>query len=254
MTSKNRRYSLDEHASSTRRFGLIPVMLAVSLFIVCFDNNQFWWTVANTVNGAEHPRILSLLMFLLLLGGINVTLALSIGQRGFKATAAALLLLASAVGFYMSKFGIAIDTSLVRSALETDLHKVSALLTLDFLVHVALFGALPALIVLFLPMKRCSWKRDLAAKGALIALSILGPVIAIHADYLEFSFYGQANRHVRLFMNPLYPAYATGQYFRELLQSHFKASNALATGSARPLRPEPPEPVAVVTAGRDGRP
>jgi len=246
LTGKSRPLFLGEPRSSTRRFGLIPVTLAVSLFIVCFDNNQFWWTVANTVTGTENPRVVSLLMFLLLFGGINITLALSIGQRGFKATAAALLLLAAVVGFYMSQFGVAIDTSIIRSVIETDVREASTLLSAAFFMHVALYGVLPALVVLFLPMKPCSWRRDLAAKSALVVLSILAPVTAIYADYLEFSFYGQANRHVRLFMNPLYPVYATGQYFRELFQTQTETEKVLATGIARLPRPETAKPLAIV--------
>jgi len=229
-----------------KRLGVIPVTIAVSLFIVCFDNNQFWSIVGDTVSAVEQPRGVLLALFLLLFGAVNVTLALSIGQRGFKLTAAFLLLVASAVGFYMSEFGVAIDTSIIRSVGETDSREAATLLSAALFWKIALFGLLPAAIVLALPMQQTSWRRDIAAKSTLIALSILAPAAAIYANYLEFSFYSQSNRHVRLFMNPVYPVYATGQYFRELFATQTDHSVTLATGIARTKHSSSTKPLVVV--------
>jgi lipid A ethanolaminephosphotransferase len=225
---------------------MIPAILAISLFILCFDNNQFWWMVGNTVSTTENPRMVSLVTFLILFGGINVTLALSFGRRCFKATTAAMLLIAAVVGFYMTQFGVAIDSSIIRSIFETDAREASTLLSAAFFWHVALYGVLPSVVVLLMPLKAQTWKAELISKVALIVLSIVVPATAIYANYLEFSFYGQANRNVRLFMNPLYPVYATGQYVREILQTHTETETVLASGLIRTAKAAREKPLAVV--------
>lgn len=237
--------SLDKPRSG-KGIGPLSLILATSLFIVCFDNNQFWWIVANTIPAAENPRLVALVLFLILFGGLNVTLALSFGKLWLKATAATLLVVSSIVAFYTSQFGVAIDTAIVRSVLETDAREASTLLSGALLWHVALYGILPAVAVLAIPFKPSTRGGDLIRQGALVVASILVPATAIYADYLEMSFYGQANRHVRLFMNPLYPIYATGQYVREILFAKTAARVIPATGLARVYHERPQRPLAVV--------
>ncbi len=235
-----------ESRPEKKGIGMIPAILAISLFILCFDNNQFWWIVGNTVSATENPRLVSLVMFLILFGGLNITLALSFGRRYFKVTAAGLLLISAVVGFYMTEFGVAIDTSIIRSVIETDAREASTLLSGAFFWNVFLYGVLPAIVVLLAPLKQQTWKADLASKATLIVLSIVAPAVAIYANYLEFSFYAQANRHVRLFMNPLYPVYATGQYLGEIFQTSTATQMTLASGASRVAHAEAAKPLAVV--------
>lgn len=227
--------------------GMVTATLAISLFIVCFDNNRFWWMLGSTVASVQHPRIVSMQLFLILFGGLNVTLALSMGRVYFKITAAAMLIIAAAVGFYMSQFGVAIDTSIIRSVFETDAREATTLLSAEFFFHIALYGLLPALVVLLMPLKQQRWTRELASKGALIVASVLVPAGAIYANYLELSFYGQAHRQIRLFMNPLYPVYATGQYVRELFATQASEIEPVpATGASRIDDARTGKPLAVV--------
>lgn len=225
---KSRKDAIEQRASgaavdAARRrdggLGVASATLAVSLFIVGFDNDQFWSVVGRTVMPIEHPLGVAVVLFLLLYGAVNVGLALSIGVRGFKLTAAFMLVVASATGFFMSEFGVAIDPSIVRSVAETDTREAATLLSGALFAHVGLFGVLPALVVWLVPLKRARISNEIGVKLALIAASIAAPAAAIYADYLEISFYAQKNRQVRLFMNPVYPLYATGQYLSELLET-----------------------------------
>ncbi len=235
-------------ASAPRNKGLAIVWatLAVTLFIVYFDNNQFWWTVGRSITTLEHPLVVSAVLFTLLFGAVNIGLALCLGVRGFKITAAVTLLVASITGFYMSEFGVAIDPSIVRSVAETDAREAATLLSISFFVHVALFGVLPALVVASMPLKRQSLPRELAGKLTLIVASLFVPALAIYADYLEFSFYAQAHRDVRLFMNPVYPFYATGQYVAELLETHALPTEAMPNEISRPIASDATKPLAIV--------
>jgi len=235
-----------EFASRKKGLAIGWATLAVSLFIVYFDNNQFWWTVGRTVTTAEHPLVVSAVLFTLLVGAINIGLALCVGVRGFKVTAAVTLLIASITGFYMSEFGVAIDPSIVRSVVETDTREAATLLSASFFVHVVLFGVLPALIVALVPLRAQPLPRELAGKLALIVASIALPAAAIYGDYLEFSFYAQAHRNVRLFMNPAYPFYATGQYVAELLQTNTAPANVEPNDITRAAARTSPKPLALV--------
>jgi lipid A ethanolaminephosphotransferase len=126
------------------------------------------------------------------------------------------------------------------------MREASTLLSTDFFWHIALFGVLPALVVLFIPLRRHSWKRELASRTALVCASIVLPATALYVQYLEFSFYAQENRHVRLFMNPLYPVYAVGQLVAETISVQIETEKVLATGIARNALQESSKPLAVV--------
>jgi lipid A ethanolaminephosphotransferase len=166
--------------------------------------------------------------------------------RGFRITAAATLIIASVTGFYMSEFGVAIDPSIVRSVVETDTREAATLLSTSFFVHVGLFGILPAIVVSLIPLRRQRLPHELAVKVSLIVASILVPAAAIYGNYLEISFYAQAHRNVRLFMNPVYPFYATGQYLAELFQTHATTAAIEPNDIVRPVETEAHKPLAIV--------
>jgi len=226
--------------------GVTWATLAVAVFIVAFDNNRFWWMVGRTAGAVEHPLAVSAVLFALLFGAITTSLAFSIGVRGFKATAAVLLILASVTGFYMSEFGVAIDPSIVRSVAETDSREAATLLSAEFFVHIGLFGLLPALAITLAPLKRERLRRELIGKLVLITSSVLLPAAAIYGDYLEFSFYAQKHRNVRLYMNPVYPMYATGQYLSELLETSATPAEIEPNDIIRAAAVETTKPLVVV--------
>jgi lipid A ethanolaminephosphotransferase len=100
----------------------------------------------------------------------------------------------------------------LRSIADTDVREVSPLLTTSFFVHLGFFGLMPALLVVFAPITRLGWRRDLALRGGLAALSLAVSAGVLYWNYGPLSFFIRQNHQLRLLINPDYALYSAIQY------------------------------------------
>jgi lipid A ethanolaminephosphotransferase len=211
-------------------------ILGVALFITVFDNGAFFRSVLRATLQDQHQAAILLSMGVLVLSTLVILLSLAVGVRLFKAVAVILLLVAATCGFFMSEYGIVIDTSMIRNVVETEIREASPLVTSSFLLHLTIFGIVPALLVVLLPLKGASFKRELAARAGLIVVSSLSLVSVIYFNYGTVSFFGRQNHELRLLINPGYPLYA---YARFLARADDKPP-AVRTPLAATIEPDGP--------------
>jgi lipid A ethanolaminephosphotransferase len=208
-------------AKGRSRFLSAPLaIIAVSLFIVGFDNGVFWREVGAGTLFDEHRIAIVVSLFGIVFCTLVIAQSLALGTRAFKFVAASLLVLAAASGYYMNEYGIVFDTSMVRNIVETETREAAPLLTGAFLTHILLFGVLPALLVILIPIRQVSWKCGLAARAGTIAACSLTLLGTLYANYGAVSFFAHEHHSVRLFINPAYPIYS---YIRFLFRDNDKA-------------------------------
>jgi len=195
-----------EGAGKSGGIGMVWAAVAIALYIVTVDNVALWRMVWQTT--AADRLVVAETFFALMLSFVVIVLALSLGRRAFKLVGAALLIGSAGMGFFMQEFGTVIDESIIRSVIETDMRETMPLISTAFLLHVLLFGALPAGVLLLVPLRWRGWRRDVAARAALVAASLAFTAGSAYANYWDLSVYLETNRHVRLFINPGYPVYA----------------------------------------------
>jgi len=214
--------------TSPRRFAAWRVgfaILATSAFIVCFDNGPFWASVSQASDADSHRFGILLTMFALVFCTLNVVLALAFGRRLFKLLGCALLVSAAVVGFYMSKYGVLVDASMIRSVVDTDFGEASPLLTRAFFLHLLLFGVIPAAVLARVNLGTPPWHRDLCVRGVVVIASVAALLGTVYGNYRAVSFFTQDHRQVRLLVNPAYPIYSYIQY---LVETHAAAQAAVA--------------------------
>ncbi|MCX7557360.1 phosphoethanolamine--lipid A transferase [Xanthomonadaceae bacterium JHOS43] len=151
----------------------------VCLWLVLCCNAPFWSALAQT--GAPFELRLALGIALFALHG--VLLGLFAWGRGLQPLLALLLVMTAAVNWYMERYAAVFDVDMIRNVLQTDPTEAREMLDPGLLLHVALFGLLPATALLMLHLPRLPWQRELRNRAlflvgmGLLAAVVLGPFL-----------------------------------------------------------------------------
>jgi lipid A ethanolaminephosphotransferase len=188
------------------------LIVAVALFIVGVDNNAFWHSAWRATLNDGHRLALLWSLFALLFFTLTTPLSLAIGTKFLRATAVVLLLVGASCGYFMVQYGVVIDEAMIRNAVETTMLEATPLLGAAYFWHVALYGILPVIVVLFAPLKPLRWHTDVAVRAATAAVGVVGLLATLYVNYGVVSFFGRDNDDLRLQINPLYPLYAAVQF------------------------------------------
>ena len=222
------------------------LIVAVSLFIVAADNDTFWqaaWRA--TRDDAHRPAILATL-FALVFFTLTTVLSLALGNKLLRLAATLLLLVAASCSFFMTQYGVVIDQSMIRNAVETTVLEATPLLSPAYFWHVFLYGLLPAFVVLLAPLGRLRWKTEVAVRlgTALAGVAILAATL--YVNYAAAAFFGRENDGLRLQVNPVYPLYAAAMFGMSPDEDAVEARHPLDIHAAPGAAPRKPALVVLV--------
>src|SRR3954471_14075174 len=124
------------------------LVLACALYLLLACNAPFWraalagrdWTSGGTWS-------LAIAMFASFTGAYVAFTALLATRWTVRPLLAALVLVAAALSYYMDRYAIFFDRSMLRNVLATNPGEARELLGLDFAVHMLVFGVLPAALL-----------------------------------------------------------------------------------------------------------
>ena len=186
--------------------------MAVAVFIVVADNGPFWSAAFRATQSDEHRLgILTTLSALLMLPLVTV-LAFALGAKALRVFAALLMVVAASCGYFMTEYGVIIDESMIRNAVETTALEATPLLRGAYFLHVALYGVLPAVVVFAVPLARLRWRTEILARLGTAAVAVLFFAAAMHVNYAAAVFFGRENDDLRLQINPAYPLWAAATF------------------------------------------
>ncbi len=188
-------------------------IVLVAAFIVALDNDALWDMALRATLLDEHQAGVTISLFALMFCTLVFMLSLVPGRWLLKTVGALVLVVASLCGYYMSEYGVVFDMSMIRNIAETKPQEAAPLLTGMLFSHVLLFGVIPAVLLLVLPLPKVSWGRGFAARVGLALLSAVLLVVTVYANYQSVVFFGRQNHSVRFFFNPGYPIYSLVRYW-----------------------------------------
>lgn len=122
-----------------------------------------------------------------------------------------LLIIATAFAVYfMQKFGVYLDTSMLRNVLHTDLPEARELLSWRLLIHLLLYAALPLWLLARVRVSRVPLPRALLGRalGLVLALAVSGGALLL--VFQDFSSTMRNHRELRFLITP-------GNYIYSLL-------------------------------------
>lgn len=160
-----------------------------------------------------------LLIGVALIASLNIFF-LAVGTRHLmKPVIIAIILISSLLGYFTQQMGVVFDTEMMRNIAETirdhNQNEALELLSYSMFVHVTLFGAVPAAVVLFTEVIYKSSAKEfflrLAYSGGLLALLAVLVVVNLRWG----TYFTIENRDLRLYVTPHYALASLQKYLKE---------------------------------------
>lgn len=128
------------------------------------------------------------------------------------------LIITAIVSYFTNSYGTIFDENMIANSVETNLAEATDLFSLSLLLYVAVFGFLPSYWVYKVSIIPHRFLREVYRRiKFLLGLVVIFIAITLmfFKSYTEFS---KEHRYLRLYTNPTYPLYATGQYIHSLFE------------------------------------
>lgn len=148
-------------------------ILLASVFFTLFSNHRLWlaWSEGRDWGQARN-WLLAAALGLLLTALHSFLLGLFLTRRTVKPALAVLLLVAALAAFYMERYTVYFDVSMMRNIFHTDVGEARELLSPGMLVALAVFALAPALLLLRVTVRHRPLRQALISRG-LFLLSML---------------------------------------------------------------------------------
>ena len=199
-------------------FDIAWLTLAISLYIIFFNNVSFWKSILKIYAAPDLGDIFFVFSILLsLIAAINLILSVCGFKYVFKPIAVLILITSSLIAFFMDSYGIMMDKSMLQNILETDSREVYELFSFKLFFQFFLFGLLPSFLICRVKIKYRKNLRDVVITlGIILASAVfLGAnAIVFYKDYASLS---RNHRYLRFLINPSYFFYSLSEYTQDLL-------------------------------------
>ena len=203
------------------------LVVAASLFWALAFNGAFFSLVTNGRQAGDASAWGLVLALAGALVAVNVLLGGLLANRYTVKPLLALLTVAAAAGsWFIGAYGVVLDPSMLRNALRTDVAEAGELMNVRFLLHMALFALLPALLMWRVRVARQPWRRAVARRIALLLGALLVLVGLIWSVFQPLSSLTRNHRDLRYMVTPANLMWSTGSVLV-----------ADARGAARPREP-----------------
>lgn len=210
--------SIEPRAAWLRRPTLSPLVLnlAVSLWLLALCNATFWGHLFRIFEGRTSTALVFAGAVWALMLLVIATLAV---RRAQKPVLVALLLIAGVTSWYVDKLGVVVDREMIQNAMTTTVAESKHLITPAFLGHVALYGLLPALLVLWVKVRRRTVGRAMGV-WALVTAGSAGLVVGLlFIDLKAYSTVLRADKELMGSVQPLAPMSGALRYAKMMLKS-----------------------------------
>jgi lipid A ethanolaminephosphotransferase len=225
---------------------------AVATYLMVLGNRTFWGHLLRIFNGwSVAALVFAGAVWALMLLVISI-LAVRWLQ---KPVLVAFLIIAAATSYYVDVLGVVVDRDMIQNAMTTTFAESKHLITLHFAGHVALYGLLPALLVLWVRVRRAPAWPSLGAWVLVTAGSAALVVGLLFTNLKGYSTVLRADKELMGSVQPLAPIGGALRYARMMLKT--TAIVLQPTGSdARPgpfLSAATKPVLMVIVAGETGR-
>lgn len=143
------------------------ILVVTALFYTFYYN--FIFIKALTLNGVE---VLKLVFVILMLVSLNIIFFIPFSFRIILKPFLYILFISSSAAFYfMKKYGIYIDKSMIGNLFETDFREAVEFVNISFIREIFISGIIPCLVLLSVKIKKESFKHAFTSRLKLLFLS-----------------------------------------------------------------------------------
>jgi lipid A ethanolaminephosphotransferase len=193
---------------------VLNAVAATYLLALC--NATFWGHLLRIFEG----RTVSGLVFAGAVWGLMLlVITLLAVRRAQKPVLIALLLIAAVTSYYVDVLGVVVDREMIQNAMATTFAESRHLITLHFLLHVAVYGLLPASVVLWVTVRRAPVWRGLAS-WALVSLGAAALMTGLLFSNLKaYSTVLRADKELMGSVQPLAPLAGALRYAKMIVKT-----------------------------------
>jgi lipid A ethanolaminephosphotransferase len=114
-----------------------------------------------------------------------------------------ILLIGNAVALYfMVRFQVVMDESMMRNVVQTDPREVRDLVNWRMLAFIVFAGVVPAVLLWSVRVRRDPWRRGLRRRGLLVLCAMAMILFATATSYKTYASFIRNNREVRFLISP----------------------------------------------------
>jgi lipid A ethanolaminephosphotransferase len=229
---------------------LLNALVATYLLALC--NTTFWGHLFRIFDG----RTVSGLVFA---GAVWALMMLVISvlavRRAQKPVLVALLITAGVTSYYVEVLGVVVDREMIQNAMTTTFAESKHLITLHFVGHVALYGVIPAALVLWVRIRRATLGRAIVGYAGVGVLSAALMTGLLFTNLKAYSTVLRADKELMGSVQPLAPMSGALRYAKMMLKSTQIVLQPTGTDAGPgPILAKADKPVLmVIVAGETGR-
>jgi len=198
-------------APSTAPLHPARVIVLISLWLATACNVPLWRAVLDLPGERGLGRIAFLLAFMVLVCAGNVAVLGLLAWRFTLKPVLAIAVLAAAFGcYFMSAYGIVIDTHMLTNVLQTDAHEAAGLFTWRLPLTVLALAGPPLWWLQRQRVRALPWGRRLVRQAWLVLGALAVGVLCLLAVFQPFSSAMRNHTQLRYMINPLNSVYAVG--------------------------------------------
>ena len=202
-----------------RRTGVHPLVLSlvVSVGLVLFYNNGMWQKIFHVWPERGFGDVAFLLSIAFFLTSVLFLLIQIFAlPKIVKPMLIGIVLVAAGAAWFISGYGVMVDQNMIANVIETDPGEAGDLMSFGFIVHMIVYGLLPAALIWLTPMRRFPIRQEITWRGsaALSSFLVIGIIAALF--FQDYASLIRNNRYLRNMINPSAPIYYTVRYFQDL--------------------------------------
>lgn len=156
------------------------------------------------------PFILSLTVFFSLVTAIFFLLICH--GKATRWILAIYLLIVSQAAYYMDKFGVVVDVSMLDNIMQTDLREFAGLLTVSLVVRTVLLGVIPAWLVIKYFPKSVSGFAEILPRLRVLGILLLLLIVVVAPFSGGYASFIRQHKVTRFYANPIYSTYSIVKY------------------------------------------
>ena len=182
-----RHAEADRDASGRPRVHVETLVLACAAFLMLAGNGPFW-RAALDGRALDQPATWALAgaMFVALTAFYFAAAAFFSTRHTVRPLLASLLVVSAGASYYMDRYTVYMDRSMLANVLATDYKEARELLSPGMAAHILLLGALPAALLWWPRLATRGWGRALAVRTGWIAAALavgVGSLLLVFADF-----------------------------------------------------------------------
>lgn len=179
------------------------LVLLFSILLVVGYNQSLWQGLVQTHSEFSLHNALFLASCAILLTALfNIIFSLLAVKKLLKPLLIIIVICSALTSFFMDSYGVLIDASMLQNVVETDSSEAFELFSFSFVLHMLLWGLLPAWIIYKIDIQHATFFRQATLNGFSILMSILAIGLIAAFFYQDYASTFRNHREFRSLINP----------------------------------------------------